>query len=323
VRFGLQAWRLTLGHFNVIIPTTLRVATLEACLAQLQRAEPPEESTVSVLVIVNGNDAARPLKQSPSKNRFPVTWDYSAGVGKNAALNFGIAKTDGELIVCLDDDVLVDRGYFRAVEDGLRNWPHASIYGGRVLLKWPDCYPGELDENIIQYAGFAFGQADPHFVAGPATDFSPVENNMILVRSAFPLEPPFNPAIGPRNGSYTMGSGEELFRMVRNVGAEIVYLPDALVEHIVRPEQMTIKWLLRRSSYWGMSVDHFKNRHGDIQGDANFIVLFGKFVQRLLSLGRLQFKTELYPSVWAKIDLNVIRGIMHARLNRLFSKRNI
>jgi hypothetical protein len=61
--------------------------------------------------------------------------------------------------------------------------------------------------------------------------------------------------IGPREGqNYAMGSETELLKRLVDRGEKIVYLPSAMVEHVVQAHQLEIRWLLGRSFRLGRGL---------------------------------------------------------------------
>ena len=296
---------------DVIIPTRNPGANLFECLASIQAATAPENVDVNVFVCVNGNYLGENnLERQFENGRFPLSWHHVVEMGKNNALNFGISITQGDLIACLDDDVLISKNYFLEIARGARLWPEAPIYGGRVLLQWP--YNLErLDQHVFSYVrSYAFGAVDPQIGPGPQPRFRPIGNNMVLRRRAMPSSTPFDPKVGPCGSSYIMGGAEHLFRELRANGAIFAYLPDALVLHIVRAEQLSYRWIFRRSFSWGRSVGYYGNNFRELDGSDSFAKLAWRYVVILSRLFRMSLKKERYPFIWAKIDLSIINGVI-------------
>jgi GT2 family glycosyltransferase len=77
--------------------------------------------------------------------------------GKNRALNRGRETTSGALVVFTDDDVTVGSGWLRELAAGAARWPEASIFGGRILPRWPDDHTAPPAHPFF---GHAFGIAD-------------------------------------------------------------------------------------------------------------------------------------------------------------------
>ena len=63
----------------------------------------------------------------------------------------------------------------------------------------------------------------------------------------------FNPTIGPSpNKKYIMGSEAEFVLRLENAGFKAVYLPNALVLHQIRSNQMQFGWLNKRAFRAGL-----------------------------------------------------------------------
>ena len=61
----------------------------------------------------------------------------------------------------------------------------------------------------------------------------------------------FDPSIGPHGSSYPMGSETELLLRLGRQGHKAWHAKGAIVEHLVRDEQLQEEWVLRRAIRWG------------------------------------------------------------------------
>jgi GT2 family glycosyltransferase len=71
--------------------------------------------------------------------------------------------------------------------------------------------------------------------------------NMAVRREVFDAGIHFNPNIGPNGKDYVMGSETEFLRRANQAGFQGVYLPEALVYHQIRVEQLHLKWIEGRA----------------------------------------------------------------------------
>ena len=61
----------------------------------------------------------------------------------------------------------------------------------------------------------------------------------------------FDERFGPRTGSYPMGGETELMTRLDGAGLRAWHVRNAVVEHVIRPYQLTAEWLLSRAVRFG------------------------------------------------------------------------
>ncbi len=74
---------------------------------------------------------------------------------------------------------------------------------------------------------------------------------MAVRQRAFDAGHRFSERVGPTAGSYAMGSETEFTQRLAQAGHASWYCPEAVVEHMVRAEQMTEQWLHGRALRYG------------------------------------------------------------------------
>jgi len=110
---------------SIVIPTRARAAYLEVAL----RSVMPQAGDIEVVVVCDGPDAQSAAVAARHGARV-VT--LAAPSGLNAARNAGVAATEGEMIVFLDDDVRVTEGWLEALLSGARRFPDHGVLGGPI-----------------------------------------------------------------------------------------------------------------------------------------------------------------------------------------------
>ena len=86
------------------------------------------------------------------------------------------------------------------------------------------------------------GEIPPDLVFGP---------NMAIRSSLFHAGNRFDESIGPRGVSYPMGSETELVLRLHRGGHRAMHVQNAVIEHFVRGEQLTEKWVMARAIRFG------------------------------------------------------------------------
>jgi GT2 family glycosyltransferase len=218
-----------------------------------------------LIVVDNAGDDSTQRTCKEYQSQLPLLYMVCAQPGKNAALNQGLQHATGELIVFTDDDVLPDANWLAAMREGASRWPNHVLFGGRVLPHWPS----EPPDFVMQFASNAeqgrwtYGVLNPKFDEGPNPTLLPLGANMAVRRTLFDNGMRFNETIGPNGMSYAMGSETELNLRLRSQGHNAVYLPKSSVYHQIRPEQMTVEWIISRA---------FREGRGEARLKADFSV---------------------------------------------------
>lgn len=181
--------------------------------------------------------------------RLPLTVLRAPAPGKNRALNLGLTQAAGDLVVLTDDDVLPAADWLVRLRAAADANPAHDVFGGRIvphfeveppdwLLRW-----APLDMAYAATpADLPSGPVDPGMVWGP---------NMAVRQRAFDAGHRFSERVGPTAGSYAMGSETEFTQRLAQAGHASWYCPEAVVEHMVRAEQMTEQWLYGRALRYG------------------------------------------------------------------------
>jgi glycosyltransferase involved in cell wall biosynthesis len=199
-----------------------------------------------ILIVDNADDALTKNTVDTFKERIPVKYFIEKKPGKNSAMNRIIPEIKGTIVVFTDDDILADKEWLKNIWKGVKKWKNYSIFGGRILPSWPEGlsppdFSGPLFIN-------AYSVADWNLPEGPYNVGKVFGSNMVVRSDIFRQGWRFNEHVGPtQNSNYIMGSETEFLVRLNKSGYESVYLPDALVYHQIREEQLDEKWLLERA----------------------------------------------------------------------------
>jgi N-acetylglucosaminyl-diphospho-decaprenol L-rhamnosyltransferase len=133
---------------DVVIPTWRARDMLERCLLAL--AADPSPKTVVVVDNASADGTAEMVRA-----RFPearlVELDENVGFGR--AVNAGVRAADGEAVVLLNNDVLVEPGFVRALTTALRD-PRAGMVAALTTIPGSglvDAFGIELDVTLAAY----------------------------------------------------------------------------------------------------------------------------------------------------------------------------
>ncbi len=233
---------------SLVLATSQRIDILSRTLSsftELQMGKIEWE----IILVDNANDAKTQDLARQYGERLPLTCLIEPRKGKNYALNTALSKVNGQLVVFTDDDVLADTQWLWKILEGSKRWPTHAVFGGRILPHFPNKPVWfDLENRLVRQAytiadwNLPEGEYKPSMVWGP--NFAV---RSLVLDSGFR----FNSDFGPNSGQYLMGDETEFVYRLEQAGYKPVYLPEALVHHQIRPEQMSKDWLRRRVSSHG------------------------------------------------------------------------
>ncbi|OEU66737.1 MAG: hypothetical protein BBJ57_09475 [Desulfobacterales bacterium PC51MH44] len=236
-----------------------------------------------LIIVDNAGDQATNNVVQKYEKHLPIKFLVETTPGKNNALNSAIPEAKGELFIFTDDDIITDTNWLVAMWKGMKRWPDYSVFGGKITAAWPGDPPvwgGNHSLNQSLFALYHLGEKEKLY---SPDDFLPYGGDMAIKKKIFDTGYRFNSNIGP-NGStiYRMGSETDLLKRLKNDGLIPVYLPNCIVQHQIRPEQLTKHGLFNRN---------FRIGFGDFSPDDN--------------MGRSLFSASLY--LWKQLVSSFIR----------------
>ena len=205
---------------SVVIATHDRADSLDRLLASLAPQIVPGDH--EILIADNGTPQPTPLPAGASVSHHL----HDPAPGKCRVQNRAIGAAQGEIIVCLDDDLKVAAGYLAAVERFFGAHPEFAAMKGRVLAaEDPRARAGTgwvyMDLPIVDDG------EQVHEVRGV------LGANMAFRAAALSQVGLFDERLGP--GACGHEEETEMSARLRAAGLRIGYCPDALVYHEVDP----------------------------------------------------------------------------------------
>jgi glycosyltransferase involved in cell wall biosynthesis len=197
-----------------------------------------------IVLADNANDPDTRLVASQFEARLPLLYVVESRTGKAYAMNTAIEKARGELVIFTDDDILADQNWLLGIWEGAKRWPNHSVFGGKILPHFPtDIVKFDLEHRLVRSAlviadwGLPEGEYKSSMVWGP---------NFAIRSHILEAGFRFNTDLGPAGERSIMGDETEFVYRLEQAGHAPVYLPEALVHHQIRPEQLSMEWLRRR-----------------------------------------------------------------------------
>lgn len=232
---------------SVIISSQNRSALLGQTLQSI-RAMPAISEPWELIVVDNDStdDTAEVLAKYA--DTLPLTVIFEHQHGTSRAKNRALDAAKGELIVFTDDDVVVEPDWLSALVEAAYRWPEVGIFGGRIKPVLPDTLPRwlkhqpTLQDRVARNFAYYF----PQNHEGPTRN-PPLGPNTLIRRSTLAAER-FDESRGPDGtADYVQSSDTDLIQRLMSQGAQIVFVPSASLDHIVRPEQITLEGMNARA----------------------------------------------------------------------------
>lgn len=165
--------------------------------------------------------------------------------GKSNALNNGLSKAKGDLIVLTDDDVIPAPHWLSALAFASISAPETMAFAGQIRLVWPS--PPSKWLIDLESMGRTLG-ATPRQRRLGAISYSEVKGaNCAFRRDALRMVSAFRTDLGVSSqGTILAGEETAFFQQLEEAGHWTLFVPEAELGHIVRPSQMSIWSLIQR-----------------------------------------------------------------------------
>lgn len=232
--------------------TPLRLTATVAAVGSVLAQDVP----LKTVVVVDHHDGLLALLRAELTGRPQVRVLPSTGVpGLSGARNTGVAATEADVVLFLDDDAVAEPGWAAALLACFTD-PAVMAAGGTVEPAWeggsaPAWFPAEFGWVVgCSYTGQYTGPP-----GGRARVRNPIGASMAVRRSAVDLVGGFSSALG-RVGTLPVGCEEtELcLRIDRELpGSTVLLEPASRVRHLVPVQRQRVGYAVRRCFHEGRS----------------------------------------------------------------------
>jgi glycosyltransferase involved in cell wall biosynthesis len=230
----------------VVICTYSRPDLVAQVLATLAEQDAPKD-TYEVLVIDNASPSDISAAVAPFTGIIPgLRCVREEHVGLSYARNRGYREAKGEYVGYVDDDCKLPKEWVSVALDIIQN-VRPVMFGGPARAFYMTFKPRWFQDA---YGSAVF--AAEAGILGPGVSLSGM--NMVIRKDALAAVGGFDPELGMTG--MTMAYGEETAlqgALRQRFGPGCVYYEPALyVYHLVRPEKMSIRWIMRRRYLGGL-----------------------------------------------------------------------
>jgi glycosyltransferase involved in cell wall biosynthesis len=207
-----------------------------------------------VLVNNNSTDGTEGECQRFAKDHPEVRMRYCVErqQGLSYARNRGIVESQGEVLVYVDDDAVVNREYLQTYADFFSRNKEAVAAGGPITPRYDGCEePGWMSHYTRQLVTgeLNLGSREREFPAGAF----PGGGNAAYRKSVFDAVGLFNVELGRKGNSLIGAEEKDLFDKMTSRGMKFYYLPNAILYHLIPPKKLTQDYFDRLTYGIGVS----------------------------------------------------------------------
>jgi glycosyltransferase involved in cell wall biosynthesis len=214
----------------------------------------PRDLAWELVVVDNGSvDHTRDVVESFA-DRLMVRYLREPQRGHAHASNCAVDAARGAYIIWTDDDVVVDPFWLAAYVEAFRQCPEAAVFGGPIIPKYAPPVPAWIVQNEALLGG-AFGARDfdELNLSGAANPQELPYGANFAVRSEEQRAFRYNTNLGHRPGQRRLGEETDVMLRILQSGATGRTVPQARVQHCIRPDMQTIAFVAARAASWGES----------------------------------------------------------------------
>ena len=207
-----------------------------------------------VLVNNNSTDGTESECQRFAKDHPEVTMRYCVErqQGLSYARNRGIMESQGEVLVYVDDDAVVNREYLQTYADFFNRNKEAVAAGGPITPRYDGCEePSWMSHYTRQLVTgeLNLGTREREFPKGAF----PGGGNAAYRKSVFDEMGLFNVELGRKGNSLIGAEEKDLFDKMTSRGMKFYYLPNAILYHLIPPKKLTQDYFDRLTFGIGVS----------------------------------------------------------------------
>lgn len=214
---------------------------------------PAEEYEV---VLVNNNSTDRTEEEcrrfETDHPAVKLRYCVETSQGLSYARNRGIQESQGDILVYVDDDALVNEEYLKSYADFFARNPQAVAAGGPIIPQYDGCEEPDWMSHYTRQlitGRLYLGDKEREF----PRDAFPGGGNAAYRKSVFDTVGLFNVELGRKGNSLIGAEEKDLFDKMTTAGMHFYYIPTAILYHLIPPKKLTQDYFDRLTHSIGVS----------------------------------------------------------------------
>jgi glucosyl-dolichyl phosphate glucuronosyltransferase len=246
---------------SICICTYNRSKSLWRTLDSIAKLNDIDSTAVEILIVdKNCNDGTSDVVEA-FREKLPIRRVSESRNGLAYARNKAATEFRGDVLLFADDDVTVAPGWLAAYEDAIRHFPDADYFGGRILPDWGGAKPRWIRDEplaLIDGALVWYDHGSETRLVGKAEP-PPFGASFAITRRLLEKVGLFRVDLGA--GAIGLrGEETEFLIRARNLGAQGVYVGEAVCFHAYDARRFTLGALWRYGIACGRTVNAIANR---------------------------------------------------------------
>ena len=227
-------------RLSIVVCTFNRATWLRICLESLV-PQCVDASMVEVLIV--DNNSTDDTTKVASEFTVPVPnfrYVFEQAQGLSHARNRGFREARGDYVAYIDDDAKAHPDWVNAILQFINAYPDVSGFGGQhrafSLVPIPSWFPKEYGSRTMGEVTRPLQEGE--WISG---------TNMVFKKSALSDVGGFNTSIGMTGTKVSYGEEVHLTLRMIERGMQIYYCAKMRVDHAIREDKLTLRWLLHSS----------------------------------------------------------------------------
>ncbi len=237
---------------SIIVCTYNRAHYLAETLSHLRSQNADVAVFEVVLIDNNSTDHTKDICDEflAQNSDFPFRYIAETAQGLSHARNRGIKEAKGDILTFIDDDAFAQSDFVAAISQYFSENKDTIAIGGKIIPKYEEESPRWMSKHLLPLvAALDMGDDTKPFPKGKF----PIGANMSIRKEAFEKYGGFDVNLG-RKGDALEGSEEkDLFFRIMKSGAKIIYLPLAIVHHIIPAKRVAFDYISKQAIGIGKS----------------------------------------------------------------------
>ena len=250
-----------LMYISVIVCTYNRDKILRKCVDGILKNSYSKERYEIIIIDNNSSDNTRLICEEIIYKYKNVRYAFEGQTGLSAARNKGIKEAKGDILVFIDDDAFMNENYLQEVQSFFDENKNVVFAGGKINPIWNVEKPKWFTDDFASIIGETlYGDIDRKLNYPE----SPLGGNMIFRSSIFDIIGGFNVDLGIKGEKLYLGEENEICRKIVNLGYDVYYISNAIVDHIVHENKVNQRYIMERIKLEGECYGSYEGNEVNI-----------------------------------------------------------